>query len=447
MARLQTPTDAHAIMNALVYQATGRTDLTATDTSSFVSVGETVLNTGVENVLTALSIVIGKTVVAVKPYEAKITLIQEENSGLYTSRFRKISFYEKDAKAAGWVNTNLYPKNLYNGYSNGAADGAVGSMWEQDKPIAIEFNFGGSSTWDLQMTFYEDQLKAAFRDESEFIAFWNGMITQKMNEIETEKEEFNRMNLRNYMAGLIAMNMPGCVVNLTKEFNDKYGTSYTNEELRGEQVQKFLMYTAFRIKQMSDFMTERTKLYHWSPNKTVDGVTYNTILRHTPKSDQRLFYYKPLFEEAKAMVFPEIFNPQYIAEQNGEGVTFWQAINEDGGTNNARMKIKVKPAIPNIANPAEQTTPNAAVEAEVVAVLFDKDAVVTNFQFEGSDTTPKEARKKYWNVFYHNMKNAINDFTENGIIFVMDDDYLSENEDDETTGGETPGGETPGGEE
>lgn len=425
MARLFTPIDAHTIMNALAQQATGRTDLTAVDTSTFVSVGETVLRTGMENVITALSIVIGKTVVAVKPYQAKITLIQEENTGLYTSRFRKISFYEKDSQAAGWVNTNLNPKNLYNGYSNGAADGAVGSMWEQNKPIAIEFNFGGSNVWDFSMTFYEDQLKAAFRNENEFIAFWNGMITQKMNEIETVKEAFNRMNLVNYMGGLLAMNMPGCVVNLTKEFNDKYGTSYTNEELRGEQVQKFLTYMAFRIKQMSDFMTERTKLYHWSPNKTVDGVTYNTILRHTPKADQRMFYFKPLFEEAKAMVFPEIFNPQYISEQNGEGVTFWQAIDEDGGTNNGRMKINVKPAIPNIANPAEQTTPNDAVEAEVVAVLFDKDALVTNFQFESSDVTPLEARKKYRNTWFHNMKNAINDFTENGIIFVMDDSYLA----------------------
>ena len=57
MGRLQTPTDAHTVLNALAYQATGRTDLTATDTSSFVSVGETVLATGVENVASALSIV------------------------------------------------------------------------------------------------------------------------------------------------------------------------------------------------------------------------------------------------------------------------------------------------------------------------------------------------------------------------------------------------------
>lgn len=166
-------------------------------------------------------------------------------------------------------------------------------------------------------------------------------------------------------------------------------------------------------------MEERTNKYHWNPSKTVDGVTYTSILRHTPKADQRMFYYKPLFERAKALVMPEIFNPEYLAMEQGEGVTYWQSVEAD-----KRMKINITPAVPNTSNPTEQTTGDA-VTADVVAVLFDKDALMTNFQFEGADTTPVEARKKYRNTWYHNMKNAINDFTENGVIFIMDDSYLS----------------------
>ena len=427
MARRINPTDAHAIMNALAYQATGRTDLAATDTSSFVSVGETVLNTGIENVLGALSQVIGKTFVAVKPYTAKITLIQEENTGLYTSRMRKISFYDKDAQASGWVNTDTYTKNLYDGASNTEAGGsAVGSMWEQNKPIAIEFNFGGSSTWDFSMTFYEDQLKTAFRSEQEFMAFWNGLVVQKQNEMEQVKEAWNRMTLLNAIAGTIYLNkqskMPGSCINLTKEFNDKFGTTYRNKELLSTHATEFLQFMTYRIKQTSDHLEERTIQYHWSPSKVVDGKTYNKLVRHTPKADQRLIYYKELFEEAKAMVYPAIFNPNYINEVNGEGVTYWQAINAADGSD-ARFQINIAPAIPNTSDPSSQTKANA-VKANVVACLYDKDAIMTNFQFEGSDTTPIEARKKYRNTWWHNMKNAINDFTENIIVFVMDDSYL-----------------------
>ena len=108
MARTYTPKDAYSLMNALVKQATGQQSVTATDTSSFVSAGELVMATGTENVLNALSILIGRTFMAVRPYGAKLQLINAINTGMYTNRMRKISFYAKDAQPAGFVNTDLY---------------------------------------------------------------------------------------------------------------------------------------------------------------------------------------------------------------------------------------------------------------------------------------------------------------------------------------------------
>lgn len=88
MARTLTPVDAHNIMNALVKQATGQQAITAVDTSSFVSAGELVLATGVENTLNALSMVIGRTLMAVRPYRAKLMLINALNTNAYTTRLR-----------------------------------------------------------------------------------------------------------------------------------------------------------------------------------------------------------------------------------------------------------------------------------------------------------------------------------------------------------------------
>lgn len=417
MARRLTPTDAHTIMNAIAAQAIGKSALTATDTSSFVSVGETVLNTGIENVLSALTLVIGKTVIAVRPYTAKITLIQEEDTGLYTSRFRKISFYDTEAVESGWVNTDSHDKNLYNGYDNGTNGGnSVGSMWEISKQPCIEFNFGGSSVWDFQLTLTPDQLKTAFRNEGEFIAFWNGQILAKLNKIEQVKEGFNRMNLLNYIAGIYDMStvMSGSVVNLTKEYNDFYGTSYTSAQLRTTYLASFLAFMVSQIKLYSDYLTEATKNYHWNPSKVLDGVTYDTITRQTLKEDQRLFLYSPLWKMSESLVLPQIFNDEYLKRPQAELVTYWQS-------QNSRASISITPAIPDISDPSEQTAGSAVALDYVVGVLFDKDALVTNFQFDGVDATPIEARKKYQNYWYHNAKNAINDFTENGIIFIMED--------------------------
>ena len=149
MPRAFTPVDAHALMNALVKQATGQQSVTVTDTSSFVSAGEMVLATGTENVLNAISVLVGRTFMAVRPYDAKLKVFNAINTAMYTNRFRKISFYAKDAQPAGFVNTNLYT-NLKDGYTNGqntqADPDSTKSMWEQNQAVPLEMNFAGQVT-------------------------------------------------------------------------------------------------------------------------------------------------------------------------------------------------------------------------------------------------------------------------------------------------------------
>ena len=75
MARALTPQDCYALINSIAEQATGQTTLTAIDSSSFVSVGELVLASGMENVVNSLSLVLGRTFIAVRPYEAKLRIL------------------------------------------------------------------------------------------------------------------------------------------------------------------------------------------------------------------------------------------------------------------------------------------------------------------------------------------------------------------------------------
>ena len=52
----------------------------------------------------------------------------------------------------------------------------------------LEMNFAGSTTWQDALTRYIDQIKICFRDESEWLNFWNGIATQKISDIEMQKE-------------------------------------------------------------------------------------------------------------------------------------------------------------------------------------------------------------------------------------------------------------------
>ena len=105
------------------------------------------------------------------------------------------------------------------------------------------------------------------------------------------------------------------VIDLTAGFNAKFGTSYTGTQLRTTYLKEFLAYFVSEFKIISNMMTKRSTMFHAAPALTLaDGTHY--VLRHTPKADQRFMMYTPLWEQAKAMVLPEIFNTEYLQPCN-----------------------------------------------------------------------------------------------------------------------------------
>ena len=423
MARSFTPKDAHALMNELLKQATGQKAIAVVDSSSFVSAGELVLSTGMENVFNALNIVLNRLVVASRPYDAKMRIVGAKEVGAFSNRARKISFYSQFALPDGSHNTDLYT-NLAQGYTSGDNGGAsTKSQWEQHQPMPLEMNFGGTNVWQYCITNYEDQIKLALRNDAEFAKFVAGYLQEHANDIAQEQEGFYRMTLLNRMAMTYDMSsdMPGSAIDMTAAFNNYFGTSYTAAQLRTTYLKEFLEFLVATVREVSDYMEERTAKYHWSVPKTIGGETYH-ILRHTPKSRQKLVLYTPLFNKAKAMVLPEIFNPEYLSIENYEGVTFWQNDYSDLDDAN-RPKINVTPAIieTDSTDPAYGTQiAGTAVSLDyVIGFLFDDDAVLAEMQLDRADTTPLEARKHYRNTWNTFAKNAISDPTENAVLFYM----------------------------
>ena len=303
MSRTLTTKDGYALMNALVRQATGQAANAVVDASTFVSAGETLMATGTENIMNALSLVLGRTFAAVRPYKARLRTINAINTGVFSHRLRKISYYAQDALPSGYFNTDLYT-NFAPGYTAGENESgtpptpnSTKSQWEQHPAMPLEVNFAGSTTWQDCITMYEDKLEQAFRDVTSFNEFIEGILVEHGNIIETQKEAFNRMTMlsaiasRNYLA---ANNIvPTSVVNLTTEFNNTFGTSYTSAQLRQTYLKDFLEFMTAKIKETSDRFEERGTAFHDPLQKTVDGVVYS-ILRHTPKDRQRLYLYNPL---------------------------------------------------------------------------------------------------------------------------------------------------------
>ena len=444
MARTLTTKDAYQIINLMVKEATGQdATIQAVDPSTFVSVGEFLLASGVENTLNALSLVLGRTLVAVRPYKAKFYSVNAIDSGLYANRIRKISFYSRGAVPDGASNTDLYT-NFANGYSNGPNGGAsTPSEWVQNQPVPLELNMGGVSEWQTSTTIYEKQLRVAFRSPEEFIRFVDGIMVEKANDIESMKEAFNRMTVLNAIAGCYDLSsvMGGSVINMTKAFNDYYSTSYTTAQLLSTYLTEFTEFFISTVKTISNRMTNRSMKYHWSPTKTINGITYD-LLRHTPKDRQKLLMLNDYWIKAEALVKPQVFNENYLSFGNFEGVDFWQNEYEP-------EKISITPAIPDVAgtNNGEQTAGTKVDLDCVLGFMFDEDAMMVDYIFDDASSTYKNPRKHYRNLWWTIARNSIVDFTENMVLFYMADPVSPGSKGDDEKKEEIPDEEQKEGEE
>lgn len=419
MAHLLTQKEIYSFMNAMVSDMTGgQSTIRAVDTSSFIDCGELVMSYGTENVLNKMGLLMGRILTAVRPYSGKFNLIAAESTGLYTHRMQKVSYYSQGALPSGAFNTDVFT-NLEDGFTNGQnvdADSgdpqSTKSMWEQHFGKPVNEFFSGSDVYQHCISIPEVQLQQAFRSEDEFNSFMSGILMQHENDIELVKEAFRRATALNYIAGVYDMNaaslMPGSVVNLTAAFNARYGTSYTTAQLLSTYYKEMISFAVTEIKKYQRRMELASSNYHWTPANDENLP----LLRHTPRADQRLFMLNQFYVDAEAMVFPELFNDEELKVQF-EGVEYWQNENQPS-------KIKITPSIPTGANGTWAKGDEVALDY-VVGILFDRDAMLTDFQLDSANSTPLEARKLYRSVWLSIAKNGINSFTEKAVLFIMAD--------------------------
>lgn len=428
MARQLTPHDAHVLMGELVRLITGQESIKVVDTSSFVSAGEMVMSNAIENVYNNFNILMGRLYWAVRRYNANLNKMDSISTGEFTHRLAKTSFYSLDPVASGWFNTDLYT-NLADGFTNGQNKDdnddpqSTKSMWEQNQRPFKTFNFGGSDVYDMPVTMYERQFAQALRNEQEFLRFVEAYLVEHGNDLESQREAWNRMIMLNKIGQTYAMRsvLPGSVKNLTALYNAKYGTSYTSAQLRTTYLQPFLAFMVAEINADRLYLTERSANYHYSAPITYRGKTHK-ILRHTPEADQYVYLYSRLFKDAEALVLPEIFHDEKLELSNYQEVTYWQS-NENEAS---RSKVMVNPAIidttENSPTYGTQIAGGNVSLDYVVGMITDRDGMLTDFQVERAETTPLEARKGYRVTWLHIAKNAICDPTENCILYIMADE-------------------------
>lgn len=400
------PQDIYTIANALVKEVTGQTPaITAVDTSSFVNVGQMCLDQSKEGTLQALSNMVARTIIAVRPYSGRFTSIEATSQewGLF---IRKIAFFSGEFDETKFINTAQNPNTL--------RDGNSVDMYKIKKRYPLEMYYTGESTLNQRYTTFREQLKTAFQSEGEFSAFLNGMMVEIGNDVARWKTAENRAVVMNFIGSLYNTGKPGQKVNLVEQFNMARGTAYTTHDLLTVHLQEFLSFFVSYMETLTGLLEESSELYHLTPLCTDDNGNTLHLFRHTPKSEQKLLLYQPLINDAKAWVYPAIFGPGYLSFGNYEGVQFWQNIND-------RSAVSVTPAQFNV-NTAKQEVGKPVHLDFVVGLLYDRRALATAYRQDSVYTTPFNISGEYYNTEHHWKMNYMQDPTENAVLFYMADE-------------------------
>ena len=381
--------DAYALIAELHLQATGRKVLTPVSTVDFISVAQATLANGYEPVLNAISQVIGRTLVAVRPYDRKFRGLEISNDR-WGGIIRKLSFADRDP---------------ISNPSFTLTEGAAVDQFVVRKPVVLETRYVGSDLWQGQYTITTKQLELAFSGPEEFARFMSGLMTHFANEREQWLEEMSRITLANFMGALHVLGT-GHVIHLLTEYNAATGLSLTSTTVRQPaNFPAFAKWCYARVNTLSRMMTERSQLFQ-------QVITGYPILRHTPVQDQRIFLDADLMSHMEAEVLADTFHDNYLTLADTEAVSYWQNIQSPNSISVTPVYIDATGTV--VTNAANQAVSN------VVGVMFDRDAVGYNIYQDTLDASPYNAKGQYYNLFNNVRIQYQNDVTEKGILLVLD---------------------------
>lgn len=422
MANTLLPVDLYTNFNALISQETGGA-LAGANLSNAITVGQAAQLYGIENTLNKLSLAMGRTLIAVRPYQSNFGLI-ETTAQEYANLTRKISYFTDEfEESQDWNQAQTGTASA----TQPLVDGNSIDHYKIRKRYPLEVWFGGTKVLQKHYTRFRKQLKLAFSNAEDFARFYQGEAVQINNEIQMKKETQNRMMVLNFIAGILYQSQDqattnkkypaGMARNMAKEYNDKNGTTYTVAQLLTEHLKEFTAFFASQLKYQSDLLAKATSLYHVTPtNVKGDANKTLTLWRHTPKSAQRLMLLSPILYDIETHVYPTIFHDGYLKFSQYEPVPYWQSPTDPSHINVSKANVlDPQTGLTMDITPTKQNT------RQILGIMYDVDALWAHYQQEDVVTTPVNAAGEYYNTFYHWAMNYHNDFTENAVVFYMED--------------------------
>lgn len=379
-----------AFLTALYEEATGQSPtIKVSNTADFTSVGTTLIQGGLDPVISALTQVLDRTIFAMRVYNKKFEDLSadEIRFGAVT---RKISFIDTPLDTAD--------------DRNSLRDGASVDPYVVKKPKAVQMNYYGATQYQDSITIFRDQLDSALRDAAMFGEFISGVLTNISNKHKQIEEAEARGALINMITAKATADTSN-YINVLQEYYNETGVTLTPANMFAPaNYVDFTRWLAAFMASLADHMSERSLKYHMN-------ITGKEVMRFTDGANLKKYISDKVLNNIYAVAESTLFNADRVGNiaEGAVKMSFWQNIDDP-------YKVSATPAYLNTTTGNIDVAGSAVTVDNIIGCLFDRDAVGMVKRSTWSGSTPFNPRGGYYNIFWHWTQTVWNSFDENFVV-------------------------------
>ena len=371
----------YPLVNEATNEALGVEGLVQEDLGNIVEVGKAVFNANaMDKYVKALVNRIGKIIFVNRVYEGSAPSVLMDGWE-YGSVMQKVSMGLPEAtENETWELTDgqSYDPHIFH-----APKGVVAKYYNK------------YVTFEIDMSFTENQLKMSFNSVTELNGFISMLYTQVENSMTVKLDELIRRTINNMIAETVHTNNGARAINLLTLYKSAYPADTAITAATALNNPDFIRFAAYIIKVTHGRMRTMSTVFNEGNQP-----------RHTPTDMSHIVLLEDFASGADVFLQSNTFHDELSALPTAERVPYWQG----SGTSYAFAdvsKINVKTANGNVVE-----------QGGILGVMFDRWAlgVATIERKVTSQHTPSA---EFFTNFYKYKAAYFNDFNENFVVFFV----------------------------
>ena len=370
-----TTEQIYTLVNEVNAEAYGTNAISVVDTSSLISLGNTVLSssTNTEAFLNTLAQRIGRTILRFRDYRNKLGDMVL-NDFEYGAILEKIKVVMPKAEE----------DEMYD-----LTDGQSIDHYKIAKPDVNQKLFVTRTPYQFHITIQRSTLKEAFLSEGAMGSFIGIVFGEVRNAIESSLENLGRVTLATAIAECAGTTR---MYDLVSIYNGLYNPSPALDQDTAQVSPEFMRWAIGFINTCIDGMQDLSTLYN-----NGDFETF------TPKEDLRVKILSSFNRKLQTVVEYAAFHDQFVRPDiDFTTINYWQSAQD--------------PSDIKITRPSDS---DSVSRGNVICLIHDRDAMGVYKMDEEVLTSPVNAAGSYYNTYWHEKQLRFLDLSENFICFTL----------------------------